>query len=88
MNENFNRRKISILNRMASARWYTVKRIYELSEDKSRISIFSIRMALLRYHRQGLLNRRKTGHHREYEYKLSKRGIDRLKWLVNIQKFV
>jgi len=82
MNENFNKRKISILKQMADDKWYTVKEIYELSKDKSRISIFSIRIALLRYYRWGLLHRKKTGHHREYEYKISERGAKRLKWLL------
>jgi len=39
----------------------------------------ALQMALLRYHRQGLLNRRKKGKY--YFYKISERGKIRLKWL-------
>ena len=78
----YNRRKASILKQLLSGGWYTANQIYNLSKDETKTSIFSIRMALLRYYRQGLLNRRKTGHHREYEYRISKRGIERLQWLI------
>jgi DNA-binding transcriptional regulator PaaX len=44
----------------------------------------AIQMALLRYHRQGLLNRRKNGKY--YLYKISERGKTRLKWLRNNSK--
>jgi DNA-binding transcriptional regulator PaaX len=44
----------------------------------------AIQMALLRYHRQGLLNRRKKGKY--YFYKISERGKTRLKWLRNNSK--
>ena len=76
----YNERKMRLLNRLAGG-WHTAKRIYDRSEDKSELGISSTRMALLRYHRQGLLYRRKTGHHREYEYTISKRGKKRLEWL-------
>jgi len=76
----YNKRKMRLLNHLADG-WNTAKRIYDLSEDKSEIGISSTRMALLRYHRQGLLYRKKTGHHREYEYTISKRGKERLEWL-------
>jgi hypothetical protein len=76
----YNERKMKTLSRLIEG-WYTPERIYEFSEGKSKISIFSTRMALLRYYRQGLLHRRKTGHHREYEYRISERGRKRLEWL-------
>jgi hypothetical protein len=45
---------------------------------------------LLRYHRQGLLHRRKRRLHpfggREYCYSLSDRGIERLNWLIDSEE--
>ena len=77
----YNRRKVSILKQLLNG-WHTADQIYNFSKNKPKTSIFSIRMALLRYYRQGLLNRRKTGRHREYEYRISKRGIERLQWII------
>ena len=44
-----------------------------------RVEIHAIRMALMRYHRQGLLLRKKT--EGSFSYALSERGTRRLKWL-------
>ena len=41
--------------------------------------IHAIRMALVRYYRQGLLTRVRIGG--EFRYSLSSRGVSRLKWL-------
>jgi DNA-binding transcriptional regulator PaaX len=45
---------------------------------------------LLRYHRQGLLHRRKRRLHpfggREYCYSLSDRGMERLNWLISSEE--
>jgi len=80
----FNKRKKILLELMRDGRWHTAKDIYELllPREKTQISIYSIRMALLRYFRQGLLHRKRSGYHREYKYKLSKRGFERLSWLA------
>ncbi|MFH0849055.1 MAG: hypothetical protein V1857_06100 [archaeon] len=45
------------------------------------VSLRSIEMALLRYHRQGLLGR--SGKRGAYMYRLSDKGIRRLEWLHN-----
>ncbi len=42
----------------------------------------SVAMAMLRYHRQGLLNRYTTDWKNEKMYSLSARGLERLEWLL------
>ncbi len=52
----------------------------ELSQSNLiRIDIHALRMALMRYHKQGLLKRERRGG--AFAYTLSDRGIKRLRWL-------
>jgi hypothetical protein len=44
-----------------------------------RFEIHAVRMALVRYYRQGLLKRVRSGG--QFKYTLSSRGISRLQWL-------
>lgn len=44
-----------------------------------RFEIHAVRMALVRYYRQGLLKRIRSGG--QFKYTLSNRGVSRLKWL-------
>jgi DNA-binding transcriptional regulator PaaX len=44
-----------------------------------RFEIHAVRMALVRYYRQGLLKRIRSGG--QFKYTLSGRGVSRLKWL-------
>ncbi len=44
-----------------------------------RMDIHALRMALMRYHKQGLLKRERRGG--AFAYTLSERGIKRLRWL-------
>jgi len=78
----YNERKIEIL-RCVETGWCTPENVLDICQKGKSTTISSIQMALLRYHRQGLLHRRKTGRHREYEYRISERGEERLKWLVS-----
>ena len=48
-------------------------------EREARFEIHAIRMALVRYYRQGLLKRVRSGG--EFQYSLSARGVNRLQWL-------
>ena len=48
-------------------------------EAEARFEIHAVRMALVRYYRQGLLRRVRTGG--EFQYSLSARGANRLQWL-------
>jgi len=45
----------------------------------SAMDIHALRMALVRYYKQGLLKREKTGG--VFRYALTERGIQRLRWL-------
>ena len=52
----------------------------ELARSKlADVDIHALRMALMRYHRQGLLKRDRRGG--TFLYALSERGIQRLRWL-------
>jgi DNA-binding transcriptional regulator PaaX len=51
----------------------------ELVSAGARADIHAVRMALVRYHRLGLLKRDRVGG--MYRYSLSERGIARLRWL-------
>jgi len=48
------------------------------------VEIHAVRMALMRYYRQGLLLRKKEGG--SFSYNLSDRGLHRFEWLEAIQK--
>ena len=50
----------------------------------ARVEIHALRMALVRYYRQGLLLRKKAGG--TFAYSLSDRGLHRFEWLEAIQK--
>ena len=50
----------------------------------ARVEIHAVRMALMRYYRQGLLLRKKAGG--TFSYSLSDRGLHRFEWLEAIQK--
>jgi len=50
-----------------------------LASNQSNFEIHAVRMALVRYYRQGLLKRiRSSG---QFNYSLTDRGIQRLQWL-------
>ena len=49
------------------------------SLGNGRFEIHAVRMALVRYYRQGLLKRERVGG--QFSYSLSSRGIARLRWL-------
>jgi len=49
------------------------------SPGKVQLEIHAIRMALMRYYRQGLLKRVRSGG--QFTYSLTDRGIRRLEWL-------
>lgn len=55
----------------------------DLARDLS-IEIHLARMLLLRYHRQGLLNRSRLYGLRTRIYHISKKGLKRIEWLKNI----
>jgi len=52
-------------------------------EGKSDITVRAVRMALMRYCRQGLLHREK--HAGRYMYSLSDKGAGRLRWLESTE---
>jgi hypothetical protein len=77
----YNELKTTILNLLTTEGWCDSNRIIERARSESGLPASSraVRMALLRYHRYGLLHREwRRG---EYVYKLSDRGARRLMWL-------
>ena len=80
----YNELKTAILDLLATEGWCDSNRIIERARSESALSASSraVRMALLRYHRYGLLHREwRRG---EYVYKLSDRGARRLAWLKGL----
>jgi len=54
--------------------------IKKLAESKEiTLDIHALRMALMRYYKQGLLKRERSGG--TFTYAMSERGIQRLRWL-------
>ncbi|HUK27782.1 MAG TPA: hypothetical protein VLV31_05100 [Candidatus Acidoferrales bacterium] len=50
-----------------------------MTRPESKFEIHAVRMALMRYYRQGLLNRiRSAG---QFTYSITERGVRRLEWL-------
>ena len=58
-----------------------VKRLVE--SRKITVDIHALRMALMRYYKQGLLRRERTGG--MFRYSLSERGVGRLRWLESLK---
>ncbi|MGA3296596.1 MAG: hypothetical protein ABSD41_04005 [Candidatus Bathyarchaeia archaeon] len=54
------------------------------SQGDSRFEIHAVRMALVRYYKQGLLNREKRAG--TFTYSISERGQRRLEWLESLHK--
>jgi DNA-binding transcriptional regulator PaaX len=50
-----------------------------MESNDAAIDIHALRMALMRYYKQGLLKREKVGG--VFRYALTERGIQRLRWL-------
>ena len=80
----YNQLKTVILDLLTTEGWCDSNRIIERARSESGLSgsTRAVRMALLRYHRHGLLHREwRRG---EYVYKLSDRGARRLMWLKGL----
>ena len=59
--------------------------IKKLAESKAiTLDIHALRMALMRYYKQGLLKRERSGG--TFTYTISDRGIQRLRWLEDQAK--
>ncbi len=77
----YNELKTIVLQILTTDGWCDSNRIIERvqSEGGCKASPRAVRMALLRYHRYGLVHREwRSG---EYAYRLSDRGAGRLLWL-------
>ena len=77
----YNELKTAILDLLTTEGWCDSNQIIERARSEAGLSASSraVRMALLRYHRHGLLHREwRQG---EYVYRLSDRGARRLVWL-------
>ena len=77
----YNERKILILEAMAELPEADANEICEILGDAT---LPTIAMALLHYHRQGLLTREKRGGF--YRYRLTTKGYERLIYLTNIEQ--
>lgn len=80
----YNELKTVILHVLTTDGWCDSNRIIERLGLEAGLSASprAVRMALLRYHRHGLLHR--EWRHGEYVYKLSDRGASRLLWLKGL----
>ena len=77
----YNELKVAILHLLTTDGWCKSNRIIARVRSELGLSASprAVRMALLRYHRYGLLHREWRGG--EYVYRLSDRGAKRLVWL-------
>jgi DNA-binding transcriptional regulator PaaX len=77
----YNRLKVAVLevlSKNAGMDGVSVGRtLAELNDIK--IDIHALRMALMRYYKQGLLRRERSGG--AFKYTISQRGVQRLRWL-------
>ena len=79
----YNERKLTILEAVDNLDLdeATSQEVYEhLIENGDDVGLSAVQMALLRYHRQGLLSRRKIESVTRV-YTLTDKGLERLKWL-------
>ena len=75
----YNILKIKILSILAKHSDMSYLDVLSVLEEYFDINPSSIQMALMRYYRQGLLDRWKNG--RYYRYNITEKGIERLDWL-------
>jgi len=80
----YNQLKLRVLRILSSGTTDSSAVAAALSDSGVQLDMHAIRMALMRYYKQGLLRReRKLG---VYSYELSERGVRRLAWLESIQQ--
>ena len=80
----YNERKLTILEAVDDLDEATSQEVYEhLIGNDDEVGLSAVQMALLRYHRQGLLSRRKIELVTRV-YALTDKGLERLKWLKDI----
>ena len=82
----YNRLKQIVLESVSGNGWFSSKDIDRSlrNERNVEVSIRALQMALLRYFRQGLLERER--HSGRYLYRLSSRGGQRLSWLRSLAR--
>ncbi len=72
---------LQIISEAGSVDSSTLRKL--LADRKIVIDIHAVRMALMRYYKQGLLRRERTGG--MFRYSLSERGVGRLRWLESLK---
>jgi len=80
----YNELKEAILKILNNGKWQFSKDI--LTHIRSlnwKLNLPALRMALMRYYRQGILERRRRSG--AYEYRISDRGLERLAWLTKTE---
>ena len=75
----YNQRKWVVLSAVYAFGEATVYEVWEAMDDE--VSYYAIGMSLLRYHRQGLLNRRGN---KAKTYKITEKGVERLNWFKSL----
>lgn len=75
----YNARKLVVLYAVYELEEATVSDVWEAMDDD--VSLSGIGMSLLRYRRQGMLNRRGG---KEKIYEITNKGLERLEWLENL----
>lgn len=85
LNLNYNELKLLILRTISEGGSMSSADVAtRLITTGARVEIHAVRMALVRYYRQGLLLRKKA--RGSFSYSLSDRGLHRFEWLEAIQK--
>jgi DNA-binding transcriptional regulator PaaX len=78
----YNKLKIMVLKTLDKSEGMNFHELLTSLKESPIINPKALQMALLRYCRQGLLQRRKHG--RYYRYKITERGKSRLNWLRDV----
>jgi DNA-binding transcriptional regulator PaaX len=80
-NLDYNKLKVPVLELLSkNAGMDSVSVARTLAElNGIKIDIHALRMALMRYYKQGLLRRERSGG--AFKYTISQRGVQRLRWL-------
>lgn len=81
----YNKLKKMVLGILSDGEWQVSKDIFvQVRHSDYGLNLNALRMALMRYYKQGILERRR--HLGAYEYRISDRGLARLAWLTSIEK--
>lgn len=80
----YNELKKFVLEILSDGKWRVSEDIFTETKDLDyKAKLNALRMALMRYYRQGIIKRRRRSG--AYEYRISNRGLERLAWLKSLK---